>query len=147
MFVDNPLPGVGLVAAVLACLAAFWLGAWLCPDVPLCRYVAWLATFHAFLALHTFFHTEYVIADGTLKMKAGWFCRIVLPLGGIHSVERAERITRLVGRGPRRAHVFKRGCANRLSNGLCLHTESGDVYVSPTDTEAFKAAIWDPDVT
>ena len=145
MFVDRPLPGAGLVSVVLACLAAFWLGSWLLPEVPLVRLVAWLATFHAFLALYTFFHTEYAIADGVLTMKAGWFFRFAVPVREIRCTERVDRIARLIGRGPKNAPVLRRGCANRLSNGLCLHTEHGDIYISPSDAEAFRAALWERD--
>ena len=86
--------------------------------------------------LHAALRTAYEFSDRTLGLRSGIIIRAELRYSDIADVERVSHITRVVGWGG------GRGLSNRLTDGLQITLESGDVYfISPTHPKAFAAEV------
>ena len=144
--IDRPSPGKGYLALlyglILSTVAMFVvIGLLLRGEGPVGQALAIVLFYIPMTALtlaplHAALRTVYELSDRTLRLRSGFIIRAELRYSDIADVERVSHITRVLGWGG------GRGLANRLTDGLQITLESGDVYfISPTDPAAFAAEI------
>lgn len=146
LFHDSPRPANGFVLANIALLllmvgttapVAFmsWGLPWMAVGVigvfgVLCLYFIML--------IHACFRTEYRINQQVLEMRSGFVSQHAISLSDITAVSRIHGIGRIMGWGPKKKEC---GFCNRASDGISISTAAGTCYVSPSDPEAFSAAL------
>ncbi len=86
--------------------------------------------------VHAAFTTEYRITDGEVELRSGWIMHRRFPASDIVKVDRVGFISRVLGWAP---GVY--GYCNRFKNGLVLYSDKRAFFVSPTDLDAFSAAL------
>ncbi len=141
-YTDKPAPGLGFLALFAGFPALVPI------SVAVAFSCSWLSFYVVLLfqvgvvlfVVHAAFSTKYVIHGGTLLAKSGILPRAEIPLESILSAEKIPWNRNPFGRG-RRHGVLVRGYCNRLTNGLRLKTDEGDVCLSPRSVDDFIEAL------
>jgi hypothetical protein len=143
VYEDRPAPGRSYVLAngilllllvALALASAFVLGpTW---GVLVTGILVAGTVFHVLLILHAAYNTVYTLTGGLLELRCGVLFHMELGLDSIQRIEPVRGLPRVAGYGP-----SGRGFGNRFSNGLWLVTDKGNVYLTPTDPEAFAGLL------
>ena len=144
--IDRPSPGRGYLALlyglILSTVAMFVVtGLLLRGEGPVGQIIAVLLFYIPMTALmlaplHAALRTVYELSGRTLRLRSGIIIRAELHYSEIAAVDRVSHITRVLGWGG------GRGLANRLTDGLQITLQSGEVYfISPTDPAAFAERI------
>ncbi len=87
-------------------------------------------------SFHAAYTTEYRIEGDAVRLRCGWIMNRRVPFSEIQSVMPVKRIKRVLGWNPGAL-----GYCNRFTNGLLLITKKHAISVSPSDVEAFRAAL------
>lgn len=90
------------------------------------------------MMIHACYRTEYRINQQVLEMRSGFVAQRSVALTDITSVSQINSINRVMGWGTQKT---ERGFCNRSTNGVSITSKVGTYVVSPSDPEAFVAAL------
>ena len=97
-----------------------------------------LVAVYMLVILHAAFRTAYTLSGVTLEMRCGFWLRGEIDLEQVERIDAIRALPRVAGKGR-----SGRAYGNRFNNGLRLITDEGDIYLTPSDPEAFAKLLGD----